>query len=29
MIDILFAVPLLAAALYLNYSPKFASVGQD
>jgi len=29
MIDILFAVPLLAAALYLNFSPKFASVGQD
>ena len=29
MIDILFALPLLAAALYLNFSPKFASVGQD
>jgi len=29
MIDILFAVPLLAAALYLNYSSRFASVGQD
>jgi hypothetical protein len=29
MLDILFAVPLLAAALYLNFSPKFASVGQD